>query len=150
MSVCMFDDNAEFRYETELRIRIRDLDHLKHVNNSMYATYMEQARADYFSEVLDIGLNELEIAVVSSRIEFKKQLKYGGCVVVQVRVPELGRTSFPFEYRFLDGEEEVATARTVQVALDSDADVARPLPDFWRETIAEYESILEDKEKKGE
>lgn len=137
----MFDDDSGSAYETELRVRVRDLDHMKHVNNAMYATYMEQARADYFADVLDVGLEGLDMAVVSSHIEFEQQVRYGGVLTVQVRVPELGRTSFPFEYRFLDDEAVAATAKTVQVALDTEADAARPLPDAWRERIVEYESL---------
>lgn len=138
----MFDDDAEFAYQTTLRIRVRDLDHMEHVNNAVYATYMEQARVDYFSEVLDINLDDMEMAVVNSQIEFKRQVRYGGYLTVQVRVPKLGRTSFPFEYRFVDDDETAATAETVQVALDSESKSARPLPKPWREGIAEYEDIL--------
>lgn len=140
----MFDSDAAFDYETEMRVRVRDLDHMKHVNNSVYATYMEQARTDYFADVLDLDLDALEMAVVSSRIEFERQVRYGGYLTVQVRVPGLGRTSFPLEYRFLDGDEVAAIAKTVQVALDQENDAARPLPDSWRGRIAEYEEFPED------
>lgn len=142
MPANMLDDH-EFKYEMEVRIRVRDLDHMNHVNNSMYATYMEQARTDYFRDILDLRLDEIEIAVVSSHIEFERQVRYGGRLTVQVRVPELGRSSFPFEYRFLDGDEVAATARTVQVALDTGNEAARPLPDDWRIAVAEYEEIPE-------
>ncbi|MFC7157659.1 acyl-CoA thioesterase [Halomarina halobia] len=139
----MFDD-TEFRYETELQVRVRDLDHMGHVNNAMYATYMEQARTDYFGDVLNVGLDDLEMAVVSSHIEFKRQVRYGGGLTVQVRVPQLGRTSFPLEYRFLDDGEAAATARTVQVSLDSENDTACPLPDLWRMSIVEHEDLSEE------
>ena len=130
-----------FGYETELRVRTRDLDHMLHVNNAVYATYMEQARIDYFTDVLGVGLDRLEIAVVSNHIDFEQQLRYGGWVTVQIRVAELGRTSFCFEYRFLDGDDVTATARTVQVALDKANDTSRPIPDVWREKIVDHEGI---------
>lgn len=140
----MFGSDATFEYDTEMRVRVRDLDHMKHVNNSVYATYMEQARIDYFADVLDLTLDELEMAVVSSQIEFERQVRYGGYLTIQVRAPELGRTSFPFEYRFLDNDDVAARARTVQVALDTENDEARPLPDSWRQRIAAHEGIPEE------
>jgi acyl-CoA thioester hydrolase len=141
----MFEDDAEFEYETQLRIRIRDLDHMEHINNAVYATYMEQARVDYLDDVLGINLDELQMAVVSSHIEFKKQVRYGGYMTVQTRVPELGETSFPLEYRFLDEDDVAATARTIQVILDSDGEAARPVPDSWRDGIIEYEGLARER-----
>lgn len=140
----MFEDDAEFEYETQLRIRIRDLDHMEHINNAVYATYMEQARVDYLDEVLDIDLDELQMAVVSSHIEFKKQVRYGGYITVETRVPELGETSFPLEYRFVDDGDVAATARTIQVVLESDGESARSVPDRWRAGITEYEGLSEE------
>ncbi|MEF8777524.1 MAG: thioesterase family protein [Natronomonas sp.] len=142
----MFEDDADFEYETQLRIRIRDLDHMEHINNAVYATYMEQARVDYLDDVLGINLDELQMAVVSSHIEFKKQVRYGGYMTVQTRVPELGETSFPLEYRFLDEDDVAATARTIQVVLDSDGEAARPVPDSWRDGIIEYEGLAKERE----
>ena len=39
--------DAEFRFDVELAVRYRDLDTLGHVNNAVYATYLEQARTRY-------------------------------------------------------------------------------------------------------
>jgi acyl-CoA thioester hydrolase len=142
----MFEDDADFEYETQLRIRIRDLDHMEHINNAVYATYMEQARVDYLDDVLGINLDELQMAVVSSHIEFKKQVRYGGYMTVEVRVPELGETSFPLEYRFVDEDDVAATARTIQVVLDSDGEAARPLPDSWRAGIIEHEGLPKEQQ----
>jgi acyl-CoA thioester hydrolase len=96
---------------------------------------------DYLDDVLGIDLDDLQMAVVSSHIEFKKQVRYGGYMTVEVRVPELGETSFPLEYRFVDEEDVAATARTIQVVLDSDGEAARPLPDSWRAGIIEHEGL---------
>jgi acyl-CoA thioester hydrolase len=140
----MFEDEEGFNYATLLRVRLRDLDHMKHVNNAVYATYMEQARMDYFTDVLGIGIDDVEMALASSHIEFENQVRYGGQLRVQIRVPELGTTSFPFEYRFVDGEDVAATARTVQVVLDAAGETTREIPDSWRETIVEHEGFERD------
>ena len=137
----MFEDEEGFNYATLLRVRLRDLDHMKHVNNAVYATYMEQARMDYFTDVLGIGIDDVEMALVSSHIEFENQVRYGGQLRVQIRVPELGTTSFPLEYRFVDGEDVAATARTVQVVLDEAGETTRAIPDPWREKIVDHEDL---------
>lgn len=131
----------EFNYETEMLVRVRDLDHMKHVNNAVYATYMEQARVEYFEDIIGVGIDEIEMAVVASHIQFERQVRHGGTLTVQIRVPELGQTSFPFEYRFLDDDETAATAKTVQVALDTEKGTSQPLPDHWREEIRVHEDL---------
>jgi len=39
-------------YTTEIDVRFRDIDAMGHVNNAVYATYIEQARTEYFRDVL--------------------------------------------------------------------------------------------------
>jgi len=44
-------------YTTDIDVRFRDIDAMGHVNNAVYATYIEQARTEYFRDVLDADLS---------------------------------------------------------------------------------------------
>ena len=131
----------DINYATTIQVRSRDLDHMSHVNNAVYATYMEQARVDYFEDVLDIQLDRLQIALVSSHLEFQRQVRYGGVLDIEIWIPELGESSFPFEYRIHDGEHVAATARTVQVTLDRTGESSVAVPASWREIISKHEGL---------
>ena len=87
-------------YTTEIQVRFRDFDPMRHVNNALYVTYLEQARAAFYDEVVGVPLDEVD------------------SVTVELSVGELGESSIPMEYEIRAGETRYATARTVQVYVD--------------------------------
>ena len=127
---------GEHEYETAIPVRFRDIDAMGHVNNAVYATYLEQARADFFREVVDEGLTEVETVLASLTIEFRQPITADQTVTVGLSIPELGKASIPMEYEIRREDGTVAaTAETVQVAYDSAAESSRPIPVVWREAI---------------
>ncbi|MFO7740994.1 MAG: thioesterase family protein [Anaerolineae bacterium] len=139
----MTDDT--FRLSTTIDIRWRDLDALNHVNNAVYFTYLEQARVRYLRE---LGLvpdtpSGIGFILAEAHCRFKSPLTLGERVTVHIRVSELGRSSFVFEYR-MEGEDRrlAAEARTAQVCYDYEKRHAIPMPDEWRETIVQFEPGL--------
>ena len=127
---------GEHEFETTIPVRFRDIDAMGHVNNAVYATYLEQARADFFREVVDEGLTEVETVLASLTIEFRQPITADQTITVGLSIPELGKTSIPMECEIRREDGTVAaTAETVQVAYDSEAESSRPIPAAWREAI---------------
>jgi acyl-CoA thioester hydrolase len=127
---------TEYEFETEFRVRFRDIDAMGHVNNAVYSTYLEQARADYFREVVGESLSEVGSVLASIAIEFRAPVEGDDVVTVALTVPELGTASIPMQYEIRREDGSVAaTAETVQVAYDREAGESRPIPDAWREAI---------------
>ena len=126
----------DYEFETEVQVRYRDVDEMGHVNNAVYATYLEQARTAYFREVIDTSLAETSIVLASLSIDFRNSIQLGDEVTVALGVPELGDSSIPMEYeiRLADGTV-AATGETVQVAFDREERTPRPIPGEWREAI---------------
>ena len=126
----------EYEFETEVQVRYRDVDEMGHVNNAVYATYLEQARTAYFREVIGTSLAETSIVLASLSIDFRNSIKLGDEVTVALSVPKLGDSSIPMEYeiRLADGAV-AATGETVQVAFDREERASRPIPEEWREAI---------------
>ena len=65
---------TDFEYETELQVRFRDLDAMGHVNNAVYATYLEQARVDYYADVLGVGLDDIDTVLVNLEIDYRHEV----------------------------------------------------------------------------
>lgn len=130
-----------YDHATEITTRFRDLDTNRHVNNAVYVSYLEQARAEYFSDVLEVHLADAEIALVRLELEFEAPISLGDTVTVHTRVPELGGSSFPMEHAIEAGDRLVATANLTIVPFDVEAESARPVPDMWREAIRNHESL---------
>ena len=129
---------TEYEFTTEIEVRFRDLDPLSHVNNAVYVTYLEQARATYIAEVLDFDAREPNMVVASLSIDYRRPILYDETVVVAARTVELGGSSFRMDYEIRAEGEVAATAETVQVTLDEDGDPRR-IPNDWRERIRVFE-----------
>ncbi len=122
-------------YEITVDVRLRDIDFMGHVNNAIYATYLEQARAGYFREVLNESLVEADTVLASLTIDYLKPIDADATVTVSLHVPELGESSLPMEYVIRADGQRVATARTVQVIVDRERGCSRPIPTAWRKRI---------------
>jgi acyl-CoA thioester hydrolase len=128
-----------------LEVRWRDLDPMGHVNNAVYFTYLEQARVHYLRELRAISTDPAEIGFIlaEASCQFKSPLELGERVTIHTRVSEMRNSSFVFEYRLAGKDGRlVATARTVQVCYDYQAQRPIPILDGWRDAIVAYEPGL--------
>lgn len=127
------------RYEREIQVRFRDLDPMNHVNNAVYATYLEQARAGYYRDVVGEPLETIDTVLARLEIDFRRPITADDDVVVAIERPTLGTSSVTMEYevRAVDGDDErvAATATTVQVLVDDETGESRQLPEEWRRRI---------------
>ncbi|WP_181692228.1 thioesterase family protein [Natronomonas sp. LN261] len=134
----------ELPFETELSIRFRDLDTLEHVNNAVYATYLEQARLRYFDHVLDVPWEEREVVLANYGIDFARPLTLEDRTVrIACGVTEVGGSSFRMHSRVFpgDGDDPAATSNATLVAVEDGS--PREIPTSWREQFAAFEPELE-------
>ena len=62
-------------YTVDIDVRFRDIDALGHVNNAVYATYIEQARTRYFRDVLDVDISQSSNVLASLSIDFRRPIE---------------------------------------------------------------------------
>jgi len=123
---------------TEIGVRFRDIDAMQHVNNAVYVTYLEQARAEYFREVVGAELSGIDTVLASLEIDYRRPVELADRVEVGLTVPELGESSIPMEYEIRTDRGVAAEAETVQVAFDPEAESSRPIPEAWRSAIEAF------------
>ena len=127
-----------------MEVRFRDCDAMGHVNNAVYFTYFEQARA-VMAEMLglrrELARSGLGVILAHTSCDYKAQVVFGDQVEVGVRIVKLGRTSFTsdFEARRARDDAVVAVGRSVQAVFDYDADRTAPIPDGLR---AKLEALM--------
>ena len=129
----------------EQPVRFRDLDTLGHVNNAVYSTYLEQARVQYFDEVLGVPFENREMVLAHLDVDFRRPVGLDdGPVRVACGVTDLGESSIRMRYRVhAEGAGAVAaTAESVQVAWDGTTGEAQPVPEEWRESFESFEPSL--------
>lgn len=131
-----------FEYETELQVRFRDLDAMGHVNNAVYATYLEQARVDYYADVLGVGLDDIDTVLVNLEIDYRHEVVLDDeTVTIAMGVRSIGESSVVVGYEIRAGDRVAATAETTQVYVDPDEGGSRPLPETW---VEKMESLRRD------
>ncbi|MXV64283.1 acyl-CoA thioesterase [Natronorubrum sp. JWXQ-INN-674] len=129
----MTDDSYDCTVATT--VRLRDIDFMGHVNNAVYATFLEEARETYFRDVLGVSLVDVGTVLANLEIDYVRPIDADADVTVGVRVPELGTSSLPMEYEIRADGDRAATARTVQVLVDRETGESRPIPEEWRRRI---------------
>lgn len=123
-------------FTMECPVRYRDLDPRKHVNHAVYITFFEEAKAAYFESVLGVSLDEAPTMVRALDVEFRRSITLEESVRVDLRVTDVGESSFTIEYELFAAGELAATGHTVSVYLTSDLSTTAPVPDSWREQFA--------------
>lgn len=126
-----------FPVKVPVQVRFRDLDALGHVNNAVYLTYFEVARAAYFSRLERDWVERGHFILARAEVDFLRPIHLEDLVEVGVRVVRIGRSSFDMEYRVEVQGEEAARGRTVQVWLEGGRPA--PLPEAIRERIRALE-----------
>ena len=125
----------------EIPVRYRDLDTFSHVNNAVYATYVEEARAAYFDHVLSIPVEEYSYVTASLTIDFRRPVHMTDVVAASAHVTDVGTTSVTMAYELAVDGELVATAETTLVWVDMDSREPDSIPAGIRAAIVEHEGL---------
>lgn len=132
---------SQFSFSTPVQIRFSDIDGYLHVNNGIYFSYFEHARAVFLYEVC--GWNVMTIGTVVGRIEidYLRPVHLQDKVEVLVKCTRIGNSSFDLE-QYLIGTDAGADARAfskckcVMVAVDMKNMHPVPVPEEYRLKLA--------------
>lgn len=132
----------DFRLVVPMRARFRDTDAMGHVNNAIYFTYFEEARAAYFQHVTDLrSYNDVAIILAHTRCDYRSPLYTGEEFDVGVRVDRIGAKSFDMSYRAVERTESrlLAEGMSVQVAFDYATRSSVAVPESFRSRVLAFE-----------
>ena len=113
---------SDYKLRYNLQTRWRDLDAFQHVNNAVFATYIECARVNLFKRWGIEGTNKgKSIIMASLKIDYMAQLKHPTSLVIGQKISRIGSTSFDIEsVVFNDNEEPICFGLVVAVCFDFD------------------------------
>lgn len=133
------DDQQTLVYCSQIPLRWGDEDSMRHINNTLYFRYMEQARVEWLDSLdMPVRMDKLEGAVLAeASCRFLVPLTYPGVAECRVFAAQPGRTSLTTFYELRRvGEERLyasGMARIVWVNRESGKPV--PLPDQLRQWL---------------
>ncbi len=142
-----------FRYERPVRFSEIDAAHM--VFFARFADYCHEAIEALF-ERLDGGyarltmIRDIGVPSVHIEIDFRKPLRYGDTVVVELEVLRIGQTSITLRHTLKRAGDDTtcAVARHVVVTATISRGVPLPVPDDVRHVLAEH--MVADEAPRGD
>jgi acyl-CoA thioester hydrolase len=115
-------------HEKRVEIRWNDIDAFGHVNNAVYATYLEECRDEWLDEALGRGEAAWDYVLARVAIDFRRELRLeDDAVLVRCRLERIGTSSVTTREEILVGDELAAEGESVLVARDRETGSSRPL-----------------------
>ena len=124
-------------HEKRIEIRWRDLDAYRHVNNAVYATYLEEGRDEWMERTLGEAGDLWDFVLARVAIDFREELtQEDDEIVVGITLTRIGTASLTLreEIRKRDGTLS-AEAEAVLVARDRGTGRSRPLSEAERSAL---------------
>jgi acyl-CoA thioester hydrolase len=124
-------------HEKRIEVRWRDVDAFRHVNNAVYATYLEECRDEWVDLVLGPVADPWDFVLARVAIDFRNEVRQeDDAVSVSTTLVRIGTSSIGLreEIRMLDGTL-AAEGESVIVARDRETGRSRPLDEAERSAL---------------
>ncbi len=129
---------TDYPLHVEMQTRWRDLDAFGHVNNAVFATYIETARGTLFKKWnLPFDGKGQSLIVASITINYHQQLKHPTDIIIGQKISRIGNSSFDVESALFDKNNKlvpITTSKVVVVCFDFDKQKSVPV----------FKQIIED------
>ena len=121
----------DFSFTSKISTRWKDLDAFQHVNNAIFASYVENARVEFFMRWgLPSDGKGKSIIVASLNIDYVMQVKHPSDLIIGQKVINIGNTSFVITSVVFDSKGNVAAiSKITSVCYDFDSQSPVPVYD---------------------
>lgn len=135
-------EEIKFHHRLPIQLRFNDVDKFGHVNNTVYFSFYDLGKSDYFQTVCpDVDWEHDGIVVVHIETDFLSQIAAFEPIAVETAVTAIGTKSFDLLQRAINTEtgEVKCICRSVMVAFDLILRDSKPLDEEWIEAICRFE-----------
>ncbi|HWU76897.1 MAG TPA: thioesterase family protein [Rhodanobacter sp.] len=118
-------------------VRWRDMDAFGHANNSVYLTYLEEARLQWLQHMAITFTDHSAPVLAASNLQYLRPIEWPATLRIELRCTRLGNSSLTLAHRVIDATDAVyCTGDVVMVWIDPFAGKPVPLPDAVRSAAA--------------
>lgn len=139
----MPENLADYKYSTPIHIRFSDIDAFGNVSNTIYLTYFEIARSNYWKEIIKWDMMKAGVILGKSEINYLKPIVLEDQIKCYVRTSRIGNSSFDVAYILVkltaNGEEICTTGKSLCVSYDYTAKKPIGIPKEERQRMIEYD-----------
>lgn len=122
-------------HKTDIQVRFFDSDAFGHLSNIAFSLYAEQARVDFFFNIIKQS-NNLILAHID--LDFIKQVNLTDTVYVETRVSKIGNTSITIKQNIFANNNLATSSKSVIVLFDYDTQKPTSIPDVARALLEKY------------
>jgi YbgC/YbaW family acyl-CoA thioester hydrolase len=128
-----------FSFQTEIPVRITDLNYGGHVGNDTFLSIIHEARLQFFKHYnfSEMDIDGTATIMSDANILYKNQVFYGSLIRVQIKVTELSKKRFEMVYLLTDkhSQKEIARIQTGMVFFDYDKQKIAAMPEVFKKTF---------------
>lgn len=134
-----------YRFKTQVKVRYSEIDGQKIVFNAHYLTYIDIAISEYFEEALKLqhvfADGSFDFVLAKSTLEYRQPARLNDILEIWCRNKKIGHTSFINEFVITrSGETDpLVTAEIVYVSIDPNTFKPRPVSDYVKTRIEQFE-----------
>lgn len=142
----------KFHHTLPIQLRFNDVDKFGHVNNTVYFTYYDLGKTEYFATAYpNLNWDKEGAVVVHIEVDFLTQILAGEPIAVETAVVEIGTKSMTLVQRVVDTRtgEVKCLCKSIMVAFDMEKHDSKEIPEEWKEAICAFERRDVRKQKKG-
>lgn len=135
-------EELTFHHTLPIQLRFSDIDKFGHVNNSVYFTYYDLGKTEYFRAAYpELNWDKEGVVVVHIEVNFLSQILGTAKVSVQTSVSEIGNKSLTIVQRVIDDhtQEVRCVCKSILVAYDLEKHDSIEIPERWKEAICRFE-----------
>ena len=115
-----------FHHALPIQLRFNDVDKFGHVNNTVYFSFYDLGKTEYFASVCPgVDWEKIGIVVVHIEANFVKQIFASDHIAVQTAVSET--------------QEVKCICKSIMVTFDLEKHESMPLTEDWIEAICKFE-----------
>jgi acyl-CoA thioester hydrolase len=131
----------DFTFRTYDKLRYGDTDRQGHVNNAVFATFLESGRVELI-EGRSWRDGTASFVIARLELDYVAEVLWPGTVEIGTSVKKIGRSSLALTQAVFQSGRLVATAETVMVYVDNTTHRSTPLPEGARVELAPSQSGL--------
>ncbi len=121
---------SDFPHHMTDNIRFGDVDIQGHVNNVVFARFVESGRVGYSRDpVLGFSVPNANFALRKIVIDYLAEMHFPGQVTIATRVQRIGTSSLVLDHALFTGTTCTATAESVLVLVSRETHRPMPFPE---------------------
>lgn len=115
----------------------RDLDAYAHVNNAVYATYLENARLEFLGALTQEANEQFQVILAEQTIRYRSQAHLGERLVIETAIREVRNSSFVMVATIKEATAGRLVVESEAILVHFDYANGRPIPvsPAWRERL---------------